>query len=67
MAGEVVELASDFAHIAKKMDRELRIYWVDTVLRWNHWQDYHMPDDVLAARDVIVAAIINPDGTEKTR
>lgn len=60
LRGEVAELAADFSAIARKMDRQTRARWANAALRWNDWQDYHMPDDVLAARDVIVAAIINP-------
>jgi len=63
---DISELIADFACVARKLDRETRIYWANTVLRWNDWQNYHMPDDVLSARDVIVAAIINPSVPEKT-
>ena len=62
LSSEVSELAADFAAIARKMDRQTRAFWANTAFRWNDWQDDHMPDQVIAARDVMVAAIINPDG-----
>jgi len=65
LKSEIAQLAADFAFIARRLDRETRAYWADRALYWNHWQDYHMPDDVLTARDVIVAAIINPDGADR--
>ena len=61
---EIAELAADFAYVAKKMDRGVRLYWANAMLRWNDWQDYHMPDDVQRARDMILAAMINPDGVD---